>query len=234
MQKFLTFTMAAVCFAGLTIGRAQAVPVVSLDVFPQFSSQQVQAGVQQAVAKMAEQMTTSQLMALGSQGGDGLSPEEVDSSASGVMMAMSDPIFVNEEVGLVALNSEDDTSKMVTTIKENLMLPVNSQAADMTSQEKRKREKAIAQIQTEVIKDAMAVGMANVRISAEQEKRQEKMEDAISESQDERNDIQARSISTLSALGELNRLLAIDIATLGVEAAIALNTARSVKKEEES
>lgn len=52
----------------------------------------------------------------------------------------------------------------------------------MTTAELEAKTKAIAQVQTNVTRDALAVALANVQISAEQAERQKELEETIAKS----------------------------------------------------
>lgn len=206
-------------------GMAQHV-TFSYQTLPKFTTQQATSAIQKSIMESTENLSIEQLYTMGEEGLGDSGTATMESSVEGVTMTMPVPTFVNEEAGLTSDVLKEPTQS-VEVIKESIQMPTPEQAEKMTTAELEAKTKAIAQVQTNVTRDALAVALANVQISAEQAERQKELEETIAKSTTLRGDIQARSKAALSVLGEVNRLLGISSKYLGLEAAHALSTAQS-------
>lgn len=226
MQKF-SFIILLVVGGCLWTGKAWAQwPTISYQTFPKFTVQQTTSAVQKSILESTENLSIEQLYTMGEEGLGDSGTATMESSVEGVTLTMPMPTFVSEESGLTT-EVLKEPQKSVEVIKENVQMPTQEQAANMTTEELNQKTKAIAEVQTNVTRDALAVSLANVQISAEQAERQKELEETIVKSTTLRGDIQARSKAALSVLGEVNRLLGISSKYLGLEAAHALSTAQS-------
>ena len=201
-------------------------PTLSYQTFPKFTMQEVTSAIQKQLMESIENLSIEQLYTIGEEGLGDSGTATMESSVEGVTMTMPVASFVNEKKGLTK-EVLKDAQKSVDVIKENIQMPTAEQAKKITTAELKEKEKAITELQTNVTRDALSVALANVQISAEQDKRQKELEETIAKSTTLRGDIQARSKATLSVLGEVNRLLGVDSKYLGVEAAAALGVVQS-------
>ncbi len=225
MNKLSSFILLVVlCFVVTRVSAQHA--TFSYMTFPKFTTQQATSAVQKSILEATESLSVEQLYTMGEEGLGDSGTATMESSVEGVTLTMPVPTFVNEDIGLTT-DVLKEPEKSVEVIKENVQMPTQEQAMKMTTEELNQKAKAIAQLQTDVTRDALAVALANVQISAEQETRQKELEETIARSTTLRGDIQARSKAALSVLGEVNRLLGVSSKYLGLEAAHALSSAQS-------
>lgn len=229
-KLFLGILTAVLLYAGT----AQAMwPTFSYMTFPKFSVQEMWAQLKKQIVESVENISLDQFLTWGSEGNSGMFAQPVDSGLQGVALTMPKASWLNEEIGVTADDVKESTEKAADLIQKTVQIPTPEKQKEMTSAAIAEQTKKVAQVQTDVTKEAIAVAVSNVQLSSEQQSRQTQMEETIKSAVDLRGDVQARAVATLSILGEMNRLLGISTKYLEMEAAHALTHARSSTVEAE-